>query len=293
MSQIKDGPLVSVLMTAYNREKYIGMAIQSVLNSSYKYWELIIVDDVSKDNTLKIAEEYAKQDPRISVYQNDVNLGDYPNRNKAAGYAQGKYLKYIDADDCVYEYGLEIMVMNMERFPDAGWGLLNFKPDEYQLYPKQIAPKEAYGMNYLSRNTFNTQKIFSRAPLSSIIKRDVFEQNNGFHSVRHFGDGDLWNRLGRNYPVVMMQEGLVWYRKHEDQEQKKRKKNFAAKIRTWNNIIEHLSHPECPLPPESVRPYIRSIKRHQRKIIFRSFLKTRSLSVVKELYRELRSESIR
>ena len=92
-------PLVSVLMTAYNREKYIGLAIESILESTYSFFELIIVDDFSRDKTLSIAKSYEKIDSRIKVYQNSQNLGDYFNRNQVAKFAVGKYLKYIDADD--------------------------------------------------------------------------------------------------------------------------------------------------------------------------------------------------
>ena len=74
--------LVSVLMTSFNREKYIAEAIESVLASTYKDFELIIVDDCSKDNTVGIAKKYEELDSRVKVYINEVNLGDYPNRNK-------------------------------------------------------------------------------------------------------------------------------------------------------------------------------------------------------------------
>ena len=71
-----------------------------MLASSYQDWELIIVDDVSTDTSAAIAKSYEKKDARIKVYVNEqTNLGDYPNRNKAASYAKGKYIKYLDADD--------------------------------------------------------------------------------------------------------------------------------------------------------------------------------------------------
>src|ERR1700730_17371732 len=97
---------VSLLMTAYNREKYIGQAIESVIASTFQNWELIIVDDGSKDKTVELAREYERSDSRIKVYLNEKNLGDYPNRNQAASYARGKYIKYIDADDSLYYWGL-------------------------------------------------------------------------------------------------------------------------------------------------------------------------------------------
>ena len=105
---------VSILTTVYNREKYLAACIESVLSSSYQDWELIIVDDVSKDTSLDIAKRYEQKDPRIKVYVNEKNLGDYPNRNKAASYAKGKYLKYLDADDLINPQGLEVMVHTME-----------------------------------------------------------------------------------------------------------------------------------------------------------------------------------
>jgi len=87
-------PIVSVLMTSYNREDFIGEAIQSVLNSTFKDFELIICDDGSTDKTVEIARSFEKADPRVKVFINPKNLGDYPNRNQAASHATGKYLKY-------------------------------------------------------------------------------------------------------------------------------------------------------------------------------------------------------
>jgi len=85
-------PKISILTTVYNREKYLAACIESVLASSYQNWELIIVDDVSTDTSVAIAKSYEKKDARIKVYVNAQNLGDYPNRNKAASYAKGKML---------------------------------------------------------------------------------------------------------------------------------------------------------------------------------------------------------
>jgi len=81
-------PKVSILTTVYNREKYIAACIDSVLASSYKDWELIIVDYLSCDASVAIARAYEQKDARIKVYVNDKNLGHYPNRNKAASYAK-------------------------------------------------------------------------------------------------------------------------------------------------------------------------------------------------------------
>ena len=205
-------PMVSVLMTAYNREKYIEEAIKSVLDSTYKNFELIIVDDGSKDNTVEIAKAYAVKDARIKVYVNEQNLGDYPNRNKAASYATGKYLKYVDADDMIYPRGLEILVEMMEEFPEAGWGLCSMSQFIEKPFPFMLDPKEAFHYNYLGPG------LFHRAPLSSIIKREIFEAVEGFKSIRMAGDFEMWHRLAQQYNVVLMPDGIVWYREHDEQE---------------------------------------------------------------------------
>src|SRR5690242_8840441 len=117
-------PTVSILMTAFNRERYIGEAIESVLCSSYADFELVIVDDASSDHTVEIANKYAEEDKRIKVFVNEKNVGDYPNRNKAAQYSTGKYIKYVDSDDKLYREGLQNCIAWMEDAPEADWAII-------------------------------------------------------------------------------------------------------------------------------------------------------------------------
>src|SRR5688572_2541323 len=113
---MKTKPLVSVLITAYNREKYIAASIESVLAQSFEDFELVIVDDCSRDGTLRVAEQYLF-DPRVRIAKNEQNLGDYPNRNRAAKLAQGQYLKFHDSDDLMYPHCLATMVMLLDAEP--------------------------------------------------------------------------------------------------------------------------------------------------------------------------------
>lgn len=256
-------PLVSILMTSYNRQQYIGEAIESVLQSTYNNFELIIVDDCSKDKTVAIASKYAERDFRVKVYVNEQNLGDYPNRNKAASYAQGKYLKYVDADDCIYPWGLELLVKMMEQFPEAGWGLCSMNPLDSKPYPILLSPKEAYFLNY------HKLSVFHKAPLSSIIKRDVFDVVGGFASIRMAGDYEMWHRLAQKHNVVLMPQGIVWYRTHGEQEISQ----YELYLKVYESIkVQYLRDVNCPLDNDTRNTLLRKGEKKIRKNIIRNII---------------------
>lgn len=241
----KENPFVSILMTAYNREEYIAQAIESVLESTYTNYELIIVDDCSTDRTVEIAKEFEKKDGRIKVYVNEVNLGDYPNRNRAASYAKGKYIKYLDADDTLYYYGLDVIVNFMERFPEAGFGLGAY-PDDNKPFPILLTPKEIY------MEHFYKYGHFGRSPGSGFIKRDAFIKVGGFSEQRMVGDNEFWYKISRYYSMVKLPIDTYWNRLHPTQESKS---EYALKNykRLWKEIQNQaLSHPDCPLSKNEI-----------------------------------------
>jgi glycosyltransferase involved in cell wall biosynthesis len=276
---MKNQPLVSVLMPSYNSEKFIGIAIQSVLNSTYTNFELIVTDDNSTDNTYYIAKSFEEKDKRVKVYLNDKNYGDYPNRNKAASYAKGIYLKYVDHDDFIYPYGLEQLVHYMEQFPDAGYGLCSLDQDDNQIYPFELNPEEAYIRNYFQSS------LFHKAPLSSIIKRDAFESVGGFTGKPFLGDFEFWHIISQKYKLVLMPQGIVWYRRHENQESKKLEKNS---IQAFNYLVfgkQLVESEECPLDKISKRKVIDDYENKQVKAIL-SAGKHHSIKKALELKKE-------
>jgi len=274
---MKNKPLVSVLMTAYNREKYIADAIKSVIASTYQNFELIIVDDVSKDSTVSIANLYQEQDSRIKVYVNERNLGDYPNRNKAASYAKGKYLKYVDADDLIYPYGLEQLVFYMEQFPEAAYGLCSLPQDNDLIYPFELSPEEAYNRHY-----FTNKWIFHKAPLSSIINKNIFEKIGGFTGKRMLGDFEMWNLLSQKHKVVIMPAGIVWYREHNEGEMQFARDNVFQMF-AYNLVeFELLRSNNCPLSPNNKQKALQKCLRKQARYILRH-LKSHGLKVALQL----------
>ncbi len=100
-------PLVSICIPVYNAEKTIEETIKSVLSQTYKNWEMIIVDDVSTDDSLQIIEHYAQNDNRIKVIRSKQNMGPAKARNRAIEEAKGKYIAFLDSDDIWFPEKLE------------------------------------------------------------------------------------------------------------------------------------------------------------------------------------------
>lgn len=259
-------PLVSVLMTAYNREQFIAQAIESVLSSSFVDFEFIIIDDNSTDKTFEIIQNYKLRDNRIQTFKNSINLGDYQNRNHAASFATGKYIKFVDSDDVIYSHGLQIMVETMEKFPTAAYGLSSVAEISKPL-PQLLNPHDAYFEHFYGYGHFY------RSPASAIIKREVFEQIGGFTIKKYFGDMDMWFLISQSYPMVKFQRDLVWDRVHDVSESKYESMD-ASNISIRSEIINfYLFHPSCPLHQEEVFKIKNRLKRNASFLWVKKILK--------------------
>lgn len=113
-NQIKEEPLVSVLVSCYNVERFIERGMTAILNQGYKNCEFIIVDDGSTDNTLKQLQEWKKKDGRIHLICHESNQGLGAARNTGLQNARGKYISFMDVDDLPHENLVEYCVGEME-----------------------------------------------------------------------------------------------------------------------------------------------------------------------------------
>ncbi|MBL0358834.1 MAG: glycosyltransferase family 2 protein [Chitinophagaceae bacterium] len=203
-------PLVSVLMTAYNREKYIAEAIESVLASDYENFELIIVDDCSNDETVTIAKKYALKDSRVQVHINEVNLGDYPNRNRAAGYAKGIYLMYCDSDDTLYPDGVSRCVQLMQEHRGISFAM--YRPNDKGT-PLVLSSADALHQHFL------TKPFLTVGPGGTIISRSFFEKIKGFPE-KYGPASDMYYNLkcASLSPILLIPFEFLNYRIHAGQE---------------------------------------------------------------------------
>ena len=142
-------PLISVLMTAFNREALVGEAICSIQNQTLEDWELIILDDASTDRTVEVCESFAAQDKRIRVLANEQNLGLGENRKRVMSLGTGKYIANHDSDDISVPERLAEQVEVLETRPEIGLvsGVVALVSDEghiFGYFPKSLYEGEQY-----------------------------------------------------------------------------------------------------------------------------------------------------
>jgi glycosyltransferase involved in cell wall biosynthesis len=228
-------PLISVLMTAYNRQEFIAEAIQSVIGSTYTNWELIIVDDVSADSTVDIALSYAEKNSRIQVHRNEKNLGDYANRNKAFGYSMCEYFMFCDSDDLLLPTGIQQCVDTMLAFPEADMGMRIY---DGSVAPFFVPPGESIRAHFFKKPFLNT------GPGGTILKRSFFSKIN--HYPEKYGPAnDLYFNLKAACAggIVLLPFEFLYYRRHNGQEINNR---FSYLYNNYNYLNDALD--ELPLP---------------------------------------------
>jgi len=122
-------PVVSVITPAHDAERFLGETIRSVLAQTFSRWEMIVVDDVSKDSTPEIVRQFATQDPRIRSLRLETNMGPARARNAGMDAARGRFVAFLDSDDLWLPEKLEIQVEEMLRtgakFTYAGYRMID------------------------------------------------------------------------------------------------------------------------------------------------------------------------
>lgn len=263
---IQSPPIVSVIITSYNREFCIEEAIQSVLNSSFDNYELIIVDDSSTDNTQSIILEYSQRYQQIRFFKNPQNLGEYENRNLAASYATGQYIKYLDSDDIMSVDCLEIMVSKMEENPEAAIGLISYLDESPNLYEGALLPHQLYYNFYFKGNLINC------GPSSTIIRRDVFEQLGRYNIVPYLSDVDFIFRISSKYPAVIFSKQLISWRRHPNQEYAFGLSTGFYENKTFGYFKFYLEDDSNPMSPLNTKMALRNLKNRYSRNIIKKFL---------------------
>ena len=188
-----NSPLVSIITPAYNAEKYIKTAIDSIINQSYINWELIVIDDASRDNTWKIVQKYYKTDARIKILRNRTNLNVSRCLNLAISYSRGKYIARMDADDWSFPNRIKEQVTFMEN--DS-----NIVASGGAMMVCDVNLKKLYDRKYPESDIQIRKSIFRTSPFcqpSMIYRTKSLIEIGGFTDKEFNEDLDLILRLGQ------------------------------------------------------------------------------------------------
>jgi len=235
-------PVVSVLMPTYNYAHYISEAIQSVLDQTYQDFELVIIDDRSSDNTDEVVKPFLA-DPRVRYYKNEKNLGLVGNFNKCLEYANGRYIKYLLADDKFDKELLAKFVPVMDQNP----GVSLVTSDNY-----------VFGVRSKIRHLPLQGKHKGNEVIFSVLKEGrgnwigeptvVMFRKTALASVGKFSgkytclvDINMWLRLLMTGDCYIIPEPLSYFRQHPKQASSKTnvqnwldEYNFYKDIKTSN-----------------------------------------------------------
>ena len=204
-------PLVSVITPVFNREKFIGQTIESVLRGEFRDFEHIIIDNGSIDSTVKVVEEYLS-DPRIRLIRNDDNRIAY-SLNLGINAARGKYISQLDSDDLYTPRTLKAMTEYME---ETGCALAI---SYYSLINEAGEDLPEFGViKHLEYNRNNILRV-DGAGAVRMWRRSVMLEFGGFDEdeLCDYGeDYDLVLKVGEKYSVGRVKEVLYNYRRHPD-----------------------------------------------------------------------------
>lgn len=214
-------------MPAYNHERYIGAAVESVLGQTYGDFELIVVDDASTDATWSVLRSF--KDARLVLSRHDVNQGAHATLNEASRRAQGEFIAVINSDDVYYPGRLEKAVNRLGANLDLGACFTRYDfisesgetisgadalattfPDaERYLGPESetVTRNELQVLSLLARNYLHTTS-------NLVCRRQAAERIGAFRNFRYVHDHEFFLRLCFHYPIEVLPECLLGYRFH-------------------------------------------------------------------------------
>jgi len=244
---------VSVIIPAYNREKFIERSIESVLSQTYQDFEIIVVDDGSTDNTKKVLERY---DGKIKYFYQE-NGGSSAARNRGIQESTGEYIAFLDSDDIWMPDKLAIQVEILDKNTNIGivhskMMMFNEKGDEIGVKPEKPT----------GRNFMELIEIAGDLPTSSVItRRECFNKAGMFDTnLMTIQDFDMWLRISQHYGIYEYKEkSLAHYFRHGQQNTSKRSNLLKGLVLFNRKVLKNYGN----LPNFPISIYRKRIASHE------------------------------
>jgi glycosyltransferase involved in cell wall biosynthesis len=219
-------PLVSIITPVYNAESYLRECIESVLSQTYENWEYLIVDNCSNDNSLTIAEFYAKKDKRIRIIHNKQFLSIIPNWNHAMRnmVPESKYCKVVHADDWIFPECIEKMVGLCEEYPSIGIAsAYRLEEEKVGLQGVPYSDKFLKGKQVCRLILLDGFQLFG-SPTSIIYRADLIRNKKKFYNEDNLhADLEVCFELMQSNDFGFVHQVLTFTRRHNESETSKAK----------------------------------------------------------------------
>lgn len=209
--------MISIITPIYNSEKYLDSFLQSLLRQTYKDFELLLINDCSTDNSLKICNEYAKKDNRIKVFSNEKNSGISKTRNFGLTKIKGEYVIFSDDDDYWPEDALEkLMEISKKYNADIAIGGFYVVYDNKAVRKKFITAKKVYTKESALKHYLNYKTIYGY-PWGKLFKKETLK-NLKFSEEVSLGEDAIFSfdALMNANMVAFTKEPVYYYRKRND-----------------------------------------------------------------------------
>lgn len=208
-------PLVTIICICYNHESFVIESLNSVVNQSYKNIQIIIVDDASKDNSVKEIKKWLQHHPDILFIENTKNLGNTISFNGALKHTKGSFIIDLATDDVLLydtiykqlkafksDINTALVFGNAKNIDENGNFLsYYFEVDENM----KVLDKKLHETNYLS--ILKGGKCM--CSVSGMLKTDVLKKMEGYDENLFYEDLDIWIRIARNYSIKFIDEPLI------------------------------------------------------------------------------------
>lgn len=214
---------ISIIMPAFNAQKYLAASIQTAQQQTFENWELIVVNDGSTERTAEIAREFAHADKRIHVVSR-ANGGQGAARNTGLQHSRGEWIAFLDADDlwmprklelqlaAAREHGADLVCSNGAIFWDESLGNeAQIEQPNYPTFTGVLSGSELINRLFIANPIQNSSVLARR---SSIALAGDFDESR---SIQNCEDYDLWFRMARSGArFYSVSEHLFRYRRHAD-----------------------------------------------------------------------------
>ncbi len=221
-------PFVSVIVNCFNGQEYLKNCLKSILNQTYKDWELIFWDNLSTDQSKNILNQF--KDKRIKYFKSKKFTSLYEARNLAISKAKGDYLSFLDTDDLWKKNKLSEQIKILKRNKNIKIIYSNYIYNNQKKGKKFLKFKEKLPSGFITQKLLNNYKI---GILTCLVQRKLFNKLKFNSSYEIIGDFDFFIRASCFNKIIAIQKPLAEYRSHENNLSIKKIKVYCKEVSEW------------------------------------------------------------